>query len=618
MMFELDKSSGVSHGAKIKVIGVGGSGGNAVNTMIKSGLSGVEFIAVNTDRQALSASLAEVKIAIGGELTKGLGAGANPEVGRRAALEDYHKIADVLQGCDMVFVTAGMGGGTGTGAAPVIAKIAKELGMLTVGVVTKPFGFEGKKRSRQALDGIRFLRESVDSLITIPNQRLLSIAGNHMSFMDAFRKADEVLLNAVQGISDLINHTGLINTDFADVRTIMANKGLALMGTGLGEGEHRAVEAATNAISSPLLEDISVDGATGLIINVTGGPDLTAFEVNEATTLIMEAAHEDAEIIFGSVIDEAMKNKVKITVIATGIGAAAQNLIVGGGITTAAPAPGTHAPATMASMHGAMASFAGQPATSMPIGSGTQAENLSHSVAQANAQVAHAHPAMPSAPAAQPHMTESLMAPRPQLPTSAPVMPEAAPAQTATAAAPNTFQQGFGAPIAQEIPMARNHVAAPSAPTASATAPAGASSVEKIIPSASLAEVDAQMDAHASDMVDIDEDLPRPAANAQAARVAPTFTAPVSTPVPAESMEQVDMFEQRMAAEKAAAFAREEAAAASARAAAAAATQKDPRSESLARAQQIARSLGVTNLTDDEYDIPTFIRRQQQQNPPLN
>jgi len=319
-MFELDKTASVSHGAKIKVIGVGGSGGNAVNTMIKSGLTGVEFITVNTDRQALQASLADVKIPIGGELTKGLGAGANPEVGRRAALEDYHKIADVLTGADMVFVTAGMGGGTGTGAAPVIAKIAKELGILTVGVVTKPFDFEGRKRMRQAHDGIRFLREGVDSLITIPNQRLLSIAGNHMSFMDAFKKADEVLLNAVQGISDLINHTGLINTDFADVRTIMANKGLALMGTGLGEGEHRAVEAATNAISSPLLENISVDGATGLIINVTGGPDLTAFEVNEATTLIMEAAHEDAEIIFGTVIDEALGEQVKVTVIATGLG----------------------------------------------------------------------------------------------------------------------------------------------------------------------------------------------------------------------------------------------------------------------------------------------------------
>ncbi|NUM88370.1 MAG: cell division protein FtsZ [Bdellovibrionales bacterium] len=318
-MFELDNSATAGGGAKIKVIGVGGGGGNAVNSMIRSGLTGVEFIAANTDRQALGANLAEVKIPLGSDLTKGLGAGANPEIGRKAALEDYHKIADVLQGADMVFITAGMGGGTGTGAAPVIAKIAKELGILTVGVVTKPFDFEGRKRKRQAEEGIRFLKEGVDSLITIPNQRLLSIAGNNMAIIDAFRRADEVLLNAVQGISDLINHTGLVNSDFADVRTIMANKGLALMGTGSGEGEHRAVEAATNAISSPLLEDVSVDGATGLIINITGGADLTAFEVNEATTLIMEAAHEDAEIIWGTVIDENMKSKVKITVIATGI-----------------------------------------------------------------------------------------------------------------------------------------------------------------------------------------------------------------------------------------------------------------------------------------------------------
>ncbi len=511
-MFELDKTAPASHGAKIKVIGVGGSGGNAVNTMIKSGLTGVEFIAVNTDRQALQASLAEVKIPIGGELTKGLGAGANPEVGRRAALEDYHKIADALQNADMVFVTAGMGGGTGTGAAPVIAKIAKELGMLTVGVVTKPFDFEGRKRMRQAVDGIKFLRESVDSLITIPNQRLLSIAGNHMSFMDAFKKADEVLLNAVQGISDLINHTGLINTDFADVRTIMANKGLALMGTGLGEGEHRAVEAATNAISSPLLEDISVDGATGLIINVTGGPDLTAFEVNEATTLIMEAAHEDAEIIFGSVIDEAMKNRVKITVIATGIGANAQiNQIISGGLSESRPAT---------------------PAASVV---GTQAESLS-----------------------------AVRAPVPPPVTSA--MPK---------------------------PPSKEATPLPAAPKAE---------IDQIIPSASMADLDAAMDAYSSDDIkasldNADEEfLPRPYA-------APN--APVSTPTAANKMEQVEMFEEKTDAR----IAKEEGIGARA---------KDSRSESLARAQQIARSLGVTNLTDDEYDIPTFIRRQQQQNPTVN
>lgn len=319
-MFEIEQM--VSQGAKIKVIGVGGSGCNAVNTMIRMGLQGVEFITSNTDRQALDASLAPTKLQIGQELTKGLGAGANPDVGRKAALEDYTKISETLAGADMVFITAGMGGGTGTGAAPVFAKIAKEVGALTVGVVTKPFLFEGKKRLRHAEQGIMNLRENVDSLIMIPNQRLLAIAGATLSMLDAFKKADEVLLNAVQGISDLINHTGLINSDFADVKTIMQNKGLALMGIGYAAGEHRAVEAATNAISSPLLEDISIEGATGIIINVTGGSNLTIHEVNEATTLIMESAHEDAEIIFGTVIDETMNDTVKVTVIATGLGGA--------------------------------------------------------------------------------------------------------------------------------------------------------------------------------------------------------------------------------------------------------------------------------------------------------
>jgi len=317
-MFEIDQLG--MQGAKIKVVGVGGSGCNALNTMIRTGLDGVEFITANTDRQALDASLAPLKLAIGQELTKGLGAGANPDIGRKAALEDYAKISETLSGADMVFITAGMGGGTGTGAAPVFAKIAKEVGALTVGVVTKPFLFEGKKRMRHAEQGMKILRESVDSLITIPNQRLLAISGATLSMMEAFKKADEVLLNAVQGISDLINHTGLINSDFADVKTIMQNKGLALMGIGYGEGEHRAVEAATNAISSPLLEDISIEGATGIIINITGGASLKIHEVNEATTLIMEAAHEDAEIIFGTVIDENIKDAVKVTVIATGLG----------------------------------------------------------------------------------------------------------------------------------------------------------------------------------------------------------------------------------------------------------------------------------------------------------
>ena len=322
-MFEIDQQA--TQGAKIKVVGVGGSGCNAVNTMIRTGLEGVEFITANTDKQALDISLAPVKLAIGQELTKGLGAGANPEIGRKAALEDYAKISEILSGADMVFITAGMGGGTGTGAAPIFAKIAKEVGALTVGVVTKPFMFEGKKRMRQAGQGMMCLRENVDSLITIPNQRLLALSGATLSIVDAFKKADEVLLNAVQGISDLINHTGLINSDFADVKTIMQNKGLALMGIGYGEGEHRAVEAATNAISSPLLEDISIEGATGIIINITGGSNLKIHEVNEATTLIMEAAHEDAEIIFGTVIDESIKDIVKVTVIATGLGGAAAN-----------------------------------------------------------------------------------------------------------------------------------------------------------------------------------------------------------------------------------------------------------------------------------------------------
>ncbi len=318
-MFEIEKA--VQGGAKIKVVGVGGSGCNAVNTMIRSGLSGVEFITANTDRQALEASLATVKLAMGQELTKGLGAGANPEVGRKAALEDYAKISEILAGADMVFITAGMGGGTGTGAAPVFAKIAKEIGALTVGVVTKPFMFEGKKRAKHAEQGLANLRENVDSLIMIPNQRLLALAGNTLSMIDAFRKADDVLLNAVQGISDLINTHGMVNCDFADVRTIMKSQGLALMGIGFGEGEHRAIEAATNAISSPLLEDISIEGATGIIMNITGSPDMTIHEVNEATTLISESAHEDAEIIFGTVIDESLQGKMKITVIATGVGA---------------------------------------------------------------------------------------------------------------------------------------------------------------------------------------------------------------------------------------------------------------------------------------------------------
>lgn len=320
-MFEIaDQKESNTTGAKIKVIGVGGGGCNAVNTMIKSGLSGVEFIVANTDSQALAANLAGTKIQLGTDLTKGLGAGANPEVGRKAALDDYERLSDVIDGSDMVFVTAGMGGGTGTGAAPVIAKLAKEMGALTVGVVTKPFMFEGRKRMKQAGLGIQALEECVDSLITIPNQRLLQIAGESLSLVDTFRKADEVLLHAVQGISDLINNTGFINADFADVSTVMANKGLALMGTGICSGPDRAVKAATDAISSPLLEDITIDGATGIIINISGNSSLSMHETNEAVTLIMEAADEDAEIIFGTVIDEDLGDDIKITVVATGLG----------------------------------------------------------------------------------------------------------------------------------------------------------------------------------------------------------------------------------------------------------------------------------------------------------
>lgn len=319
-MFEIVDPKNSRTGARIIVVGVGGGGCNAVNTMIKSGLTGVEYVVCNTDAQSLNINMAATKIQLGSELTKGLGAGANPEVGRKAALDAYEKISEVISGSDMVFVTAGMGGGTGTGAAPIIAKLAKELGALTVGVVTKPFNFEGKKRGKQADMGIKALETSVDSLITIPNQRLLYLAGETLSLVDTFKRADEVLLNAVQGISDLINNTGLINADFADVSTVMANKGLALMGTGIATGADRAIKAATQAISSPLLEDITIDGATGIIINITGSSTLTTHETNEAVTLIMEAADEDAEIIFGTVIDDSMTDEIKVTVIATGLG----------------------------------------------------------------------------------------------------------------------------------------------------------------------------------------------------------------------------------------------------------------------------------------------------------
>jgi cell division protein FtsZ len=305
-------------GAKIKVVGVGGGGGNALNTMILAGLTGVDFIAANTDCQALQHNRAGAKIQLGAMVTKGLGAGANPEIGRQAALEDREKIAAALEGADMVFVTAGMGGGTGTGGAPIIADIARSVGALTVGVVTKPFMFEGKRRLKQADHGIAELKNAVDTLITIPNQRLLAVADEKTTLLDTFKKADEVLLNAVQGISDLITIPGLINVDFADVRTIMSNMGVALMGTGTAAGDTRALQAAKMAVESPLLEDVQIDGATGILINITGGANMTLVEVNQACSLIQEAAHEDANIIFGSVIDDEMGDRLKITVIATG------------------------------------------------------------------------------------------------------------------------------------------------------------------------------------------------------------------------------------------------------------------------------------------------------------
>ena len=305
-------------GAKIRVVGIGGGGSNAVHRMVAAGLDGVEFMVVNTDAQALGQNPAGTKLQIGQKLTKGLGAGADPNIGREAALEDTETIIQSLSGADMIFVTAGLGGGTGTGAAPVIASLASELGALTVAVVTKPFKFEGKKRAMHAEAGLEALRGCVDTVITIPNERLLSIIDRKTSLGDAFGMADDVLRQAIQGISDLILVPGLINLDFADVKTIMSGMGVAMMGTGTAEGDNRAMQAAQRAISSPLLEDGSVNGARGVIINVTGGPDLSLMEVNEASCVIQEAAHEDANIIFGAVIDPKLAGKVKITVIATG------------------------------------------------------------------------------------------------------------------------------------------------------------------------------------------------------------------------------------------------------------------------------------------------------------
>ena len=303
--------------AEIKVIGVGGGGNNAVNRMITAGLQGVDFVTVNTDSQALQLSRADQKVQIGIKLTKGLGAGANPEIGAKAAEESREELARVLKGADMVFVTAGMGGGTGTGAAPVVAEVAKEMGALTVGVVTRPFTFEGRKRAMQAEKGIAELKSKVDTLITIPNDRLLQVVDKHTTIHEAFRIADDVLRQGVQGISDLIAVPGLINLDFADVKTIMSNTGSALMGIGQATGENRASDAARKAISSPLLET-SIEGANGVLLNITGGINLTLFEVNEAAGIISEAADPEANIIFGAVIDENLKEEIRVTVIATG------------------------------------------------------------------------------------------------------------------------------------------------------------------------------------------------------------------------------------------------------------------------------------------------------------
>jgi cell division protein FtsZ len=317
-MIEFDENRNVA--AKVKAIGIGGGGCNAINNMISCGLTAVEFIAANTDAQALAASKASLKLQLGAKITKGLGAGANPEIGRKAALEDIDMIRDALRGADMIFITAGLGGGTGTGGAPIVAEVAKEMGALTVAIVTKPFIFEGKKRMKQAEEGVINLRMTADTLITIPNQRLLSISGKSMSLLEAFGKADEVLLHAAKGISDLIAFHGLINLDFADVRTIMSEMGMALMGTGTASGDNRSVEAAQKAISSPLLEDISIEGAKGLLINVTGSSSMTLNEVNEASVLIQKEAHEEANIIFGAVIDEQIGEEIRVTVIATGFG----------------------------------------------------------------------------------------------------------------------------------------------------------------------------------------------------------------------------------------------------------------------------------------------------------
>jgi cell division protein FtsZ len=315
----VDFSDNMRRGAKIKVLGVGGGGGNAVNRMIAANVEGVEFMVANTDLQALEMSKAPLKIQLGAKLTKGLGAGANPDIGRAAALEDTDKIVEALEGADMVFVTAGLGGGTGTGGAPIVASLARELGALTVAVVTKPFAFEGRRRMTQAEYGLSELSQAVDTVICIPNERLMEFVDKGTSFFEAFRIADDILRQGVQGISDIITITGIINRDFADIKTIMEGMGYAVMGTAIGRGDNRAVESTNQAIASPLLEDASIDGAQGILLNITGSSMLTLHEVHEASTIVQQAAAENANIIFGAVLDETMEDAVKVTVIATGI-----------------------------------------------------------------------------------------------------------------------------------------------------------------------------------------------------------------------------------------------------------------------------------------------------------
>jgi cell division protein FtsZ len=341
-LFELEQTT---QAAKIKVIGLGGGGGNAVSRMMAAQFTGVEFIVANTDLQALSASPAPVKIQLGAKLTQGLGAGSNPDVGRNAAQEDPDQITRLLSGCDMVFITAGLGGGTGTGAAPVVASLAKDLGILTVAVVTKPFTFEGRKRMLQAEAGLESLRGVVDTLITIPNQRLLSVVDRGTPLIAAFRVADSVLQQAVQGISDLILVPGLVNLDFADVRTIMSGMGLAMMGTGTGKGENRALDAAQKAVASPLLDETSIEGARGILINFTGGADLSIHEVEEAARIVQEAAHEEAHIIFGAVIDPQLSDEVRMTVIATGFADKKETLGISGKVVDL-PRPSRPAPSS--------------------------------------------------------------------------------------------------------------------------------------------------------------------------------------------------------------------------------------------------------------------------------